>query len=97
MNKRTIVICPQCFQSTHELTEEYDKDKPINGTMVRMSEPYRSWGWEGHAEDDIGTGEGDIQCGHCGEQLIKDGVIITEEVYDVPETVVKKKRRRKKR
>ena len=96
MKKRTIVICPQCFQSSHELTENYDKTKPINGTMVKLSEPYRSYGWETHAEDDLGISEGDILCGHCGEQLVKGNMIITEDEYDDIEKIVKNKKRRRK-
>jgi len=96
MKKRTIVVCPQCFQSSHELSENYDPEKPVNGTMIMLSEPYRSYGWETHAEDDTGVGEGDILCGFCGEQIVKNGVIIMENEYDTPTTSVNKKHRRRR-
>lgn len=102
MEKKTLVICPFCFQSSHELTDKYDPTIPVNGTMIRLSEPYRSWGWETHGEDDTGQKEGDILCGHCGGQLVRENVVVTEEQYldqtgTPAEEKVKKKRRKRKK
>lgn len=81
MEKIRLVICTQCYQSTHELTDRYDANKPMNGTMIRLSEPFRSWGWETHAEEDEGVGEGDILCGYCGNKLVIDNIVVTEDEY----------------
>lgn len=81
MDKIRRVICTQCYQSTHELTDKYDPKVPVNGTMIRLSEPFRSYGWETHNEEDLGVGEGDILCGHCGNKLVIDNLVVTEDEY----------------
>lgn len=74
------VVCHQCGQSSHQLTDNYDQNKPIDGTMVTLREPYKSYGWESHPEDP-GCFEGDIQCAFCDAPLAPSNVIIAEEVY----------------
>lgn len=79
------ITCQQCYQSSHEVTDKYDPSVPVDGTMVRLSEPYRSWGWEMFNEDDPGVKEGDMMCGFCGNRLFIDNVAIIE---DKPATLV---------
>ena len=39
------VVCPGCRKVFHETTAAYDPDKPANGAMVRLKDPWRKWGW----------------------------------------------------
>lgn len=80
VQKLEAVICHQCYQSSHQLTDKYDQDKPIDGTMVTLREPYKSYGWETHPEDP-GVFEGDIQCAFCEAPLAPGNVVVTETVY----------------
>lgn len=39
------VVCPGCRKVYHETTDAYDPDKPANGSMVHLKDPWRKWGW----------------------------------------------------
>jgi hypothetical protein len=73
------VYCPGCKKSFHETTEHFDPGKPARGHMVRLSDPYRKWGWcsfgdqENGLSPDVaerkGTYYSEMDCPGCGAQM----------------------------
>ena len=39
------VICPVCKHIHHETTDKYDPSVPCRGDMIRLKEPWKSYGW----------------------------------------------------
>jgi len=39
------VQCPSCKKICHETTASYTIDTPPNGSMVRLLDPWKTWGW----------------------------------------------------
>ena len=74
------LICHQCGQSSHMLTSKYDENEAVNGTMVTMREPYKSYMWYTHPGDP-GVFEGDILCAFCEAPLFPNNVPIIEEIF----------------
>jgi len=60
----TGVICPGCTGVYHECNERYDPDIPANGTMFRLREPWKSYGWTDFPKDEH-VCFGGLVCPHC--------------------------------
>jgi len=68
------VICPQCRGVFYETTEHYDPARVPNTSMVRLKEPYRSWGWQDVNTPPPGDGPGHMECPGCGAALVTVGM-----------------------
>ena len=63
------VICDNCLQVFHETvpvgTNGFNPEEPVNGSMLRLKEPYRSRGWSSFAENEDSE-YGSLTCPGCG-------------------------------
>ena len=66
------VVCPNCGFVQYETTEQYDDSVSAHPGMIKMIEPYASWGWE-QPPMDVSAGYGCLECGECGSQLAPNG------------------------
>lgn len=77
------VICPGCKSRYHETTDRYDADKVPNGSMLRLKEPWRSWGWSSFPELDSSV-LADLECPGCGvSYLNKDNRLTVDVPADI--------------
>ena len=85
-----LVKCPGCCQSFHETTDKFNPDVQPNGSMVRLRDPWRKWGWSPFGDVDsrdikfaetLCTLVSDMICPGCGSPLAPSGrlTIISEE------------------
>ena len=91
----TLIRCPNCVQSFHETTEKFNPDVRPNGSMVRLRQPWRGWGWSpfgGEDGRDIRFAESeatlcsDLRCPGCGSPLAPGGrLTIIEEPKQGPQ------------
>ena len=79
------IKCPSCCDCYHETTENFNPDVQPNGSMVRLMEPWRGWGWSPFGDDDdrdiefaetAATLSSDLICPGCGSPLAPDGRLI---------------------
>ena len=66
------VYCPNCGLVQYETTEQYRADIAAHPGMIKMLEPYLSWGWTQPPQDDS-AGYGVLECGECGAPLAPNG------------------------
>jgi hypothetical protein len=71
------VVCPNCGESYHETTNAYRKTKIAHPGMLRLVEPYLSWGWE-TPPPDPSAGYGALTCPGCGAALAPSGKLKVE-------------------
>jgi len=83
-----LIKCPNCGQCFHETTEKFNPDIRPNGSMVRLRQPWRGWGWSpfgGEDGRDIRFAESeatlcsDLRCPCCGSPLAPGGRLTTVE------------------
>lgn len=76
------VKCPNCGKCHHETTDKFDPNVRPNGSMVRLLDPWRKWGWTpfgGQDGRDIAYAESaatlasDMFCPGCGSPLAPGG------------------------
>jgi len=77
------VVCPGCRKVFHETTAAYDPDKPANGAMVRLKDPWRKWGWCSFGDSNNGlppdiaeradTYWSVMECPACGTPIAPSG------------------------
>ena len=72
--KELKVICPLCGGSHYETTDQYSPDKHAHPGMLRMVEPYRSYGWQ-QPPQDPSAGSGCLECCECGSALAPNGFL----------------------
>jgi ribosomal protein S27E len=70
------VKCNGCGKVLHETTDKYDPNITPNGSMVRLIDPWKSWGWS--AFDDEGeaistTSAVMMSCPACSAPLVLNG------------------------
>jgi len=70
------VKCYGCKRIHHETTEHYQENSVINGSFIKLVDPYKSWGW--NCYDDGGAGKATttaalMLCPSCGMPLVRDG------------------------
>lgn len=68
------VICPNCNGSYHETTDKYDPALPPNGTMFRLKDQYREFGWDSFIEDDSSIAD-NLFCPDCGGLYCENGKV----------------------
>ena len=67
------IICPLCGACHFETTEDFDPDKHVHPGMLRLKEPYLSYGWE-QPPPDPSAGSGSLECRECGGLLAPEGL-----------------------
>jgi len=73
------VICYECGENHYQTTGMYHPDTPAHPGMIKMIEPYLSWGWE-QPPTDATAGPGVLECASCGAALAPSGRLNVEEV-----------------
>lgn len=97
-----LIKCPSCCQCYHETTDKFNPDIRPDGSMVRLKEPWRSWGWSPFGDSEDGreirfaetsaTLASDMNCPGCGSPLAPSGrLTVIEEEVKLPEPVEEKK------
>jgi len=86
------IKCPNCCNCYHETTEKFDSDVSPNGSMVRLRDPWRKWGWCSFGDGEDGrdtpvaetdcTLASDMLCPGCGSPLAPSGRLIIIEEQD---------------
>lgn len=66
------VLCPQCGQCHHHTTDAFDPDRTASPDMLKLKEPYATWGWE-PPPPDASAGYGCLVCPECGGALAPSG------------------------
>jgi ribosomal protein S27E len=78
------VKCTTCGGVLHETTEKYDPNKTLNGSMVRLIYPWKSWGWSAFDDEtaNISTTPAVLMCcPNCSAPLVKNGKLtIVEDI-----------------
>ena len=59
------VKCDNCGGIFHETTDKYTPAVPAKGYMLRLKEPYRSYGWDSFPENED-FGYASLECPQCG-------------------------------
>lgn len=70
------VKCTTCGGILHETTDKYDPNKTLNGSMVRLIYPWKSWGWSAFDDEtaNISTTPAVLMCcPACSAPLVKNG------------------------
>jgi len=69
------VRCPSCGVVHHETTSKYRATKPAHGGMIRLIEPWASWGWGKFGARDGGEEIpwSEMECPTCAAPLAPDG------------------------
>lgn len=70
------VKCTTCGGVLHETTDKYDPNKTLNGSMVRLIYPWKSWGWSAFDDEtaNISTTPAVLMCcPNCSAPLVKNG------------------------
>lgn len=70
------VKCTTCGGVLHETTDKYDPNKILNGSMVRLIDPWKSWGWSAFDDEtaNISTTPSVLMCcPNCSAPLVKNG------------------------
>jgi len=91
------VICPGCRKSFHVTTGAYSPHRPANGSMVRLKNPWRKWGWCSFGDAGNGlppeiaerpdTYYSMMDCPGCGAPLAPNGKLTIREPEPEPEFV----------
>jgi hypothetical protein len=68
------VLCPSCGESHFETTGQYRANKHAHPGMIKMVEPYLSWGWQ-QPPQDPSAGSGCLECCECGAALAPNGIL----------------------
>lgn len=63
------IKCANCSEVFYETTEHFDESVPVTGRMIRMKEPFASYGWEHTTLDDSAIG-GQLECPECGSMMV---------------------------
>jgi hypothetical protein len=74
--ERMKVQCPNCKKICHETTESYDPAIRPNGAMVRLLDPWKTWGWGKFGDHRNGGAEviaSDMECPCCEAPLAPSG------------------------
>jgi hypothetical protein len=72
------IVCPGSGVTYHETTDNYHPRELPNGSMFRLTEPYRTeYGWSSFPELEYITDAG-IECPNCGIPYLQDGRIILD-------------------
>jgi len=66
------VICPGCGECYHETTKSFKSGIDANAGMIRLKEPWKSYGWTEPPPDPT-AGYGFLECPQCGAQLAPSG------------------------
>ena len=66
------IICPQCGSCHFETTDQYDPEKHVHSGMLRLKEPYASYGWM-PPPPDPSAGSGSLECAECGALIAPEG------------------------
>ena len=72
INSGKDIICPLCGACHFETTDEFDQDTHVHPGMLRLKEPYLSYGWE-PPPPDKSAGSGALECRDCGGLLAPEG------------------------
>jgi hypothetical protein len=68
------VQCPSCNECFHETTDKYHPSKSPNGTMFRLKDKYRDYGWDGFIEDESSI-QDSLCCPECGGNYCEYGKV----------------------
>ena len=71
------VLCPYCRESHFKTTDQYNPDETAHPGMIKMIEPYLSYGWQQPPQDPT-AGYGVLECCECGSPLAPDGFLTVE-------------------
>jgi len=66
------IICPQCGACHFETTNQYSSELHAHPGMLRLKEPFASYGWQ-PMPPDPSAGSGSIECADCGGLLAPEG------------------------
>ncbi len=66
------IICPLCGACHFETTDDFDPYKHVHPGMLRLKEPYLSYGWD-PPPPDKSAGSGVLECRDCGGLLAPEG------------------------
>jgi len=79
------VKCPNCKKIMHETSEHFDPTIRCNGSMVRLLNPWRKWGWCSFGAEGDGrlpkhsevksTLASDMRCPSCDAPLAPSGYL----------------------
>ena len=72
------VVCRYCGGSHYETTDQYNANHTAHPGMIRMVEPYRSYGWQEPPQDPT-AGYGVLECCECGSPLAPEGYLTTRD------------------
>ena len=87
-----LIKCPTCGQCYHETTKKFNPEVRPNGSMVRLSNPWRSLGWSPFGDEDgrdIRFAESeatlcsDLRCPGCLSPLAPSGRL--KVIYETPQ------------
>lgn len=69
------VRCPQCKCIYYETTDTYDPDKALNGSMLQLLDPWKSYGWMtyGHYNGHSSQVASNMECCGCESPLAPSG------------------------
>ena len=69
------VYCPNCGGNFHVTTEQFRPRGHAHPGMIRLIEPYLSWGWS-PPPPDPSAGYGSLECPDCGAAMAPDGKLM---------------------
>jgi ribosomal protein S27E len=75
------VKCRSCGAGLYETTKTYDPEKPLNGGMLRLREPFYSYRWQCYdgALGDPSTPQSRMLCTRCGGYVAINGKLVLAE------------------
>lgn len=104
------VKCGTCGATIYQTTKLYDPNEPLNGAMITLMEPYKSYNWPTYdgALESVATSKWHMCCTRCAGLVAPDGKLVFAEEKDQVDAIIvpvetlrspvlKKKSKKKKR